>query len=135
LDLERGPGLELILEFESSRDDLQNLTVSSDGSDSGEMLDKQAIQDYRRWLDELNDQLELARDLSDSERAAEIQSEIDFLARTFPSRKPAEPRPPSRIEGRTCAPNVTRAIKSMVLACVSQRRLMTSDLRNEARAN
>jgi tetratricopeptide (TPR) repeat protein len=49
--------------------------------DSGEMLDGKAKQDYRRRLVELRQELEDARELGNDERAAGIESEIDFLAR------------------------------------------------------
>ena len=56
------------------------LTIGGLG-DAGEMLDGKAKQDYKRRLVELREKLEDAQELGNSERAAEIESEIDFLAR------------------------------------------------------
>lgn len=49
--------------------------------DAGEMLDAKAKQEYKRRLIELRERLEDQRELGNQERAAEIESEIDFLAR------------------------------------------------------
>ncbi|MGA9306592.1 MAG: AAA family ATPase, partial [Candidatus Sulfotelmatobacter sp.] len=49
--------------------------------DAGEMLDSKAKQDYRRKLLELRENLQDARDRGNVERAEEIESEIEFLAR------------------------------------------------------
>jgi tetratricopeptide (TPR) repeat protein len=82
LDLLSGPGTPFIPESAtakiSSTD--SSLTVGHLG-DAGEMLDGKAKQDYKRRLVELREQLEDAQELANSERAAEIESEIDFLAR------------------------------------------------------
>src|SRR5260370_17327118 len=47
--------------------------------DSGEMLDARAKQDYKRRLLELREELEDLRERGHHERAAKIESEIDFL--------------------------------------------------------
>ncbi len=47
--------------------------------DSGEMLDPQAKQEYRRRLVDLNREMEDSRQLGVTDRADELQSEIDFL--------------------------------------------------------
>ena len=47
--------------------------------DSGEMLDTQAKQEYRRRLVDLNREIEESRERGDADRADELQSEIDFL--------------------------------------------------------
>jgi tetratricopeptide (TPR) repeat protein len=82
LDLLSGPGTPFIPESATAK------TASTDSSltvghlgDAGEMLDGKAKQDYKRRLVELREQLEDAQELANSERAAEIESEIDFLAR------------------------------------------------------
>lgn len=49
--------------------------------DAGEMLDGRAKQEYKRRLLELREKLTELRERGDSERAAEVESEIDFLAR------------------------------------------------------
>jgi tetratricopeptide (TPR) repeat protein len=80
--LSGGSGTEFIPESPadetSSTDSL--LTVGRLG-DAGEMLDGKAKQDYKLRLIELRENLEDARERGGSERAEEIQSEIDFLAR------------------------------------------------------
>ena len=50
-------------------------------SDSGEMLDAQAKQEYQRQLRELNEVLEDQRERGNHQRAEQITSEIDFLER------------------------------------------------------
>jgi hypothetical protein len=79
LDLVGGPGTEFIPES-ATAETSSSLTVGHLG-DAGEMLDGRAKQDYKRRLTELREQLEDAQELGNSERAAEIESEIDFLAR------------------------------------------------------
>jgi class 3 adenylate cyclase/tetratricopeptide (TPR) repeat protein len=49
--------------------------------DAGEMLDGRAKQEYKRRLLELREKLTELRERGDSDRAAEVESEIDFLAR------------------------------------------------------
>ena len=49
--------------------------------DAGEMLDARAKSAYRRRLAEIEDDIEQARTLGDSERAAQAESERNFLAR------------------------------------------------------
>jgi tetratricopeptide (TPR) repeat protein len=82
LDLMSGPGTAITSEssyLETASTDT-NLSVGRLG-DAGEMLDGKAKQDYKRKLVELREQLEDAQELGNSERAAVIESEIDFLAR------------------------------------------------------
>jgi tetratricopeptide (TPR) repeat protein len=82
LDLLSGPGTAFIPEAataETSSTD-SSLTVGRLG-DAGEMLDPKAKRDYKSRLIELREELEDASELGNSERAAEIESEIDFLAR------------------------------------------------------
>jgi tetratricopeptide (TPR) repeat protein len=50
-------------------------------NDAGEMLDTQAKASYKRRLDELNQELEDAREFGDADRASGIQEEIDAVAR------------------------------------------------------
>jgi len=78
LDLLNGPGTEFILRGVEAADSM--LTVGRP-SDTGEMLDVQAKRDYKRRLVELRERLEDAQEVGNSERAAEIESEMDFLAR------------------------------------------------------
>lgn len=88
------------------------LTIGRAG-DAGEMLDGKAKQDYRRKLVELREELEDARELGNDERAAEIESEIDFLAREI-SRAVGlggRDRRAGSVAERARL-NVTRAIKS-----------------------
>ena len=49
------------------------------GSDAGEMLDVQAKQAYRGRLAEIEEDLEEARTMGNSERAAQAEAERDFL--------------------------------------------------------
>jgi tetratricopeptide (TPR) repeat protein len=82
LDLLSGPDTQFNLETppaETSATDT-DLSVGRLG-DAGEMLDSKAKEDYRRKLLELRENLEDARERRDVERAEEIQSEIEFLAR------------------------------------------------------
>ena len=51
------------------------------GSHAGEMLDAQAKQAYRRRLAEIEEDLEEARAMGNSERAAQADAERDFLVR------------------------------------------------------
>jgi len=48
-------------------------------SDAGELLDPKAKQAYRRRLDEIEEDLEEARTMGDSERAAQADAEREFL--------------------------------------------------------
>jgi tetratricopeptide (TPR) repeat protein len=52
-----------------------------DASDAGELLDPKAKQAYRRRLDEIGEDLEEARTMGDSERAAQADAEREFLVR------------------------------------------------------
>jgi len=91
-----------------------NLSVGRLG-DAGEMLDGKAKQDYKRRLVELREQLEDAQELGNSERAAEIESEIDFLAREI-SRAiglGGRDRRAGSVAERARL-NVTRAIKTVI---------------------
>lgn len=88
------------------------LTVGRLG-DAGEMLDGKAKQDYKLRLVELREKLDDARERGESDRAEEIESEIEFLAREI-SRAVGlggrDRRAGSAAErGRL---NVTRAIKA-----------------------
>jgi hypothetical protein len=49
--------------------------------DAGEILDAQAKQAYRRRLTEIDDDIEQARAIGDAERAAQADTERDFLVR------------------------------------------------------
>lgn len=61
---------------------LSDASVSIGGlGDAGEMLDSRAKQEYKRRLLELREKLTDLRERGDSDRAAEVESEIDFLAR------------------------------------------------------
>jgi hypothetical protein len=56
------------------------LTLSA-GVDAGELLDAQAKQAYRRRLDEIEDDMDEARAMGDTGRAAQAETERDFLVR------------------------------------------------------
>ncbi len=61
---------------------LSDTGVSIGGlGDAGEMLDSRAKQEYKRRLFELREKLAELRERGDSNHAAEVESEIDFLAR------------------------------------------------------
>jgi tetratricopeptide (TPR) repeat protein len=85
LDLQREPGA--TIPFESAaggdlRSVLRDPAVSVGGpGDAGEMLDAQAKQNYKRRLSELREQLEDFQERGNLERAAEVKSEVEFLAR------------------------------------------------------
>src|SRR3954453_4405040 len=49
--------------------------------DAGEILDAQAKDAYRRRLAEIDDDIEQARAIGDAERAAQAETERDFLVR------------------------------------------------------
>ena len=51
--------------------------------DAGEMLDAKAKQNYRRRIEELREELEELDQPGNEDRADELKSEIDFLAREF----------------------------------------------------
>src|SRR5262249_4617392 len=53
--------------------------------DAGEILDAQAKTAYKSRLDDLRSQLGDARERNDSERAAKLQEEIDFIAQELSS--------------------------------------------------
>ncbi|MGA9721089.1 MAG: AAA family ATPase [Candidatus Binatus sp.] len=69
----------------SAADEASMLSDSGVGigglGDAGEMLDGRAKQEYKRRLLELREKLAELRERGDSDRAAEVESEIDFLAR------------------------------------------------------
>ena len=52
-------------------------------SDAGEMLDAQAKREYRRRIDELNEQLEDLLERGDHDRVEKVESEIDALRRAI----------------------------------------------------
>ena len=82
LDLLSGPDSNFIPEgasAETSSTD-SNLTVGRLG-DAGEMLDSEAKHAYKQRLSELKEQLEDQQERGNNKRAAEIESEIDFLLR------------------------------------------------------
>jgi predicted ATPase len=82
LDLLSGPGA--VASTEDTKADSASLpggvSIGRPG-DAGEMLDARAKQDYKRRLLELREELEDLRERGDHERAAKVESEIDFLAR------------------------------------------------------
>jgi len=71
---ERGETADLIQATESG------ITFAASG-DAGEMLDARAKDAYRRRLTEIDEDIEEARALSDSERQAQAETERDFLMR------------------------------------------------------
>ena len=93
---------------------LGGATVSIGGlGDAGEMLDAKAKQEYQHRLIELREDLEDLRERGDETRAAEVESEIDFLHREIAravglggrDRRAGSAAERARL-------NVTRAIKS-----------------------
>ena len=82
LDLLSGPGLVNLSESEHGLSEQIEGTDRVGGlGDSGEMLDAQAKQEYKRKLVELNDELADQRERGNHRRAEQIESEIDFLNR------------------------------------------------------
>jgi hypothetical protein len=89
--------------------------VGSWPSDLDPVLDDQAKKDYGRRLQELEDELEQARDWRDSERAARLEDELDLLTRELAravglrgrDRTFASPAERARI-------NVTKAIRTAI---------------------
>ncbi len=115
LDLLQGPGGGQVAGSERPREEWSNLSRDAGVGDAGEMLDAQAKQDYRRKLTQLEDALGVANELSNSERAAEIQSEIDFIARELHRAVGMwgrDRRAGSAVERARL--NVSRAIKSAI---------------------
>ncbi|MGC2493764.1 ATP-binding protein [Candidatus Binatus sp.] len=116
LDLLSSPGGSSAAELESADKTslLGDATVSVGGlGDSGEMLDAKAKQDYHRRLVDLREELDDLRERGDETRAAQIESEIDFLHREIAravglggrDRRAGSAAERARL-------NVTRAIKS-----------------------
>lgn len=93
---------------------LGSATVSVGGlGDAGEMLDAKAKQDYQRRLVELREELDDLRERGDDTRAAQVESEIDFLHREIARAVGLGGR--DRRAGSTAERarlNITRAIKS-----------------------
>jgi hypothetical protein len=58
----------------------EHLTCSNLG-DAGEMLDSQAVADYRRRLNDLQKELKEAQQCNNLARASEVREEMDFIAR------------------------------------------------------
>ncbi|HKN11558.1 MAG TPA: AAA family ATPase [Candidatus Binatus sp.] len=116
LDLLNGPGAAGALELDGpdKASLLGGATVSVGGlGDAGEMLDAKAKQDYQRRLIELREELEDLHERGDERRAAQVESEIDFLHREIAravglggrDRRAGSAAERARL-------NVTRAIKS-----------------------
>ena len=128
--------LDLISAFTSSkavganeRELLGDSNVSVRGrGDAGEMLDNQAKQAYKRRLLELKEELEDQQERGNQKRAAEIEAEIDFLAREISravglggrNRRAGSVAERARL-------NVTRAIKS-ALQKISERQAGLGEL-------
>jgi tetratricopeptide (TPR) repeat protein len=81
LDLLGSPGVGQIPENETMSGEWTKTFRVAGVGDSGEMLDGRAKHEYQRKLIELRQDLEDARELGNSERRAQLESEIDFLAR------------------------------------------------------
>lgn len=77
LDLVAGDRVELGKASRAAESDLR----FSGGLDSGQMLDEQAKESYRRRLVEIETDTEEARAMGDSERAAQADTERDFIVR------------------------------------------------------
>jgi tetratricopeptide (TPR) repeat protein len=116
LDLLSGPGGNAAAELESVDKPalLSDATVSIGGlGDAGEMLDAKAKQEYQRRLVDLREELNDLRERGDETRAAQVESEIDFLHREIAravglggrDRRAGSAAERARL-------NVTRAIKS-----------------------
>ena len=82
LDLLSGPGL-MNLAGSDHKPSAQIEGTDRVGGlgDSGEMLDAQAKQEYKRKLRQLNEELEDQRERGNHQRAEQVESEIDFLER------------------------------------------------------
>jgi predicted ATPase len=123
LDLLSGPGLAADeLDGSDKASLLTGATVSVGGlGDAGEMLDSKAKHDYQQRLIELKEKLEDLRERGNETRAAEVESEIDFLHREIAravglggrDRRAGSAAERARL-------NVTRAIKS-ALQKISER--------------
>jgi hypothetical protein len=98
----------------ASRQDLGEQIVPGLG-DAGEMLDPQAKAAYKRRVEDLRDQLGEAQRFNDLDRAAQLQEELDFLAKELSravglggrDRKAASSAERARV-------NVTRTIKDAI---------------------
>jgi len=90
------------------------LTIGGPG-DSGEMLDRQALNEYRQRLRDLRQEFEEQRERGDVERAARTESEIDFLARELRRALGLGGRVrPAGSAAERARLNVTRAIKASI---------------------
>jgi len=129
LDLLSGPDSNFIPESanaETSSTD-SNLTVGRLG-DAGEMLDSEAKHAYQQRLLELKEQLEDQQERGNRKRAAEIESEIDFLLREISRAVGLSGR--DRRAGSAAERarlNVTRAIKTALLK-ISEHQAELGDL-------
>src|SRR5262249_15372879 len=102
-------------ELNRSEDDLpvDGLSHVSGPGDAGEMLDARAKAEYKHRLLSLQQELIVARERDDAERASKVEAEMDFLARELAravglggrDRKAASGAERARLA-------VTRAIKS-----------------------
>lgn len=101
---------------EVSEEELADAGLHSDSAgDAGEMLDMHAKQAYRRRLQELRENLEVAKSGGDADRACAIEEEITFLTRELSravglggrDRRAASMAQRSRV-------NVTRAIRRTI---------------------
>jgi hypothetical protein len=129
LDLLSGPGSMNLAENEL-RTSVQIEGTDSVGGlgDSGEMLDAQAKQEYKRKLRDLNEDLEDQHERGNHERAEQIAAEIDFLNREIAravglggrDRRAGSASERARL-------NVTRAIKA-ALQKISERQPSMGEL-------
>lgn len=78
-------GLQMLAELIAQPDtdihvlDLSGTREAAKDGDAGPMLDNQAREDYRRRVNELQEELEEAESLADLGRADSLRSEIDFI--------------------------------------------------------
>ena len=131
LDLLNGPGAPAAEELDSAEKAalLGSATVSVGGlGDAGEMLDAKAKQEYQRKIVELRERLEDLRERGEEERAAQVESEMDFLLREIAravglggrGRRAGSAAERARL-------NITRAIKS-ALQKISERNRQLGEL-------
>jgi hypothetical protein len=74
------PGQELhVLDLVAVDIPISNTTAVADAGDAGELLDSRAKEAYRRRLAEIEEDIEEARALGDIQRAAQADTERDFL--------------------------------------------------------
>jgi predicted ATPase len=125
LDLLMGPGTKAVEEREGPNEAARKSAedyIPRRPSDLGAMLDTRAKQDYRRRVDELNEELEDLRERGAYEQAERVESELEFIKRELAKSLGLGGR--DRHAGSAAERariNVTRAIRAAIQRVSEQR--------------